>query len=115
MLAITVLTLAVYGCKEKVEPAPSYLINQEKMVSIMVDMHLIETAYNLKLFGADTAKSKYYGAFESVFVTHEITKAEFDSSLYYYSTRTDQMSTIYDKVLEKLYELESAEAAAHSD
>lgn len=73
----------------------------------MVDMHLVETAANLKVFPPDSAQQMYYDHFESIYLSNGITKTKYDSSLYYYATQTDQMNVIYDKVLENLSEMES--------
>jgi len=77
------------------------------MVNIMVDMHLVETAANLKVYPPDSAQQLYQNDFASIFLTHGVTQEKYDSSLFYYSTQTDQMNVIYDKVLENLSELES--------
>ena len=116
-LGLILFSLLVFtvSCDEKEPQAPDYLITEEKMVEIMVDMHLVETAHNLKLLPPDTTGMVYNETFERVYVTHEITKADFDSSLFYYSTQTEQMNVIYDKILEQLYELESEVNAHHSD
>jgi hypothetical protein len=49
--------------------------------------------------------------FEAIFKKHGITKTEFDSTLFFYSKKPDEMSGIYDKVLERLSELD-AEASS---
>lgn len=102
------LSLFLFSCdQEKKEQRPTYLIDEDKMVSIMVDMHIVETASNLKIYPPDSAQQMYFDDFESVYLTHEITKEKFDSSLYYYATQTDQMNIIYDRILENLSEMES--------
>ena len=103
------------SCNEKAPQKPSSLVNEEKMVEVMVDMHLVETAHNLKLLPPDTTGQAYNEMFERIYVTHEVAKVDFDSSLFYYSTQTEQMNVIYDKILEHLYELESEVNASHSD
>jgi len=110
ILTFTLLSfsLFLFSCaQEKKAEKPDYLIDENKMVGIMVDMHIVETAANLKVFPPDTARQMYEDYFASIFLTNEVTKAEFDSSLYYYSTQTNQMNVIYDRVLENLSELES--------
>lgn len=103
-----VLFLFLVSCQgEKTAENPAYVIDQDKMVGIMVDMHIVETASNLKVFPPDSAQQMYQNYFESIYLTHGVTKANFDSSLFYYSTQTDQMNVIYDKVLENLSEMES--------
>jgi hypothetical protein len=102
--------LFMASCTDKQEQ-PDYLIASDSLVGIMVDMHLIETASNLKLIGADSLKPNYNQMFEAIFKKHGITKTEFDSTLFFYSKRPDEMSGIYDKVLERLSELD-AEASS---
>ena len=101
------LGLVSSSCQEKKKETPAYLVDENTMVDVMVDMHLVETASNLKLIEPDSSTVKYNEYFASIFSSHGINKVEFDSSLFYYSTQTEQMSVIYDKVLERLYELES--------
>lgn len=97
----------LFSCQEKTEKKPENLLNEEQMVAVMVDMHLVETAQNLKVIEPDSTNREYDQLFRSIFASHGVTKAQYDSSLYHYSTRTDEMNVIYDKVLEKLSELES--------
>ncbi len=95
------------SCAEQKERKPTYLLDEEKMVSVMVDLHLVETAHNLKVMENDTNNARYEQFMATVFVSNEVRKGQFDSSLFYYSTRTEEMNVIYDKVLERLSELES--------
>ncbi|MCF8275265.1 MAG: DUF4296 domain-containing protein [Flavobacteriales bacterium] len=101
------ISLFVVSCQENEPKKPAYLIDEEKMVSMMVDMHIVETAANLKIYNPDSSGLQYDEAFGSIFATNNVSKADFDSSLYYYSTQTDRMDVIYDKVLENLSEQES--------
>ena len=101
------VSMILFSCKEKKPETPSYLLSEGKMIDVMVDMHLVETAQNLKLMGSDTTNRRYQQYFNAIFESHKTNKSDFDSSLFYYSTKTDQMNAIYDKVLEELYEMES--------
>lgn len=100
------IVLFVASCQEKKVEKPNYLIDEETMIAVMVDMHLVETAQNLKLIGHDSTTVPYHEHFESIFESRGLTKTDFDSSLFYYTTQTEQMPVIYDKILEELYELE---------
>ncbi len=102
LLSLTYLLFS--ACEDQKQKTPDYLLSEDKMVAVIIDMHLIETANNLKLIPED---SIYQKDFSSIFATHEVTKEAYDSSLFYYVTKTDRMDKIYDKVLEDLYELES--------
>jgi hypothetical protein len=101
-------SLFLFSCQQKKTPEkPAYLIDKDEMVNIMVDMHIVETAANLKVYPPDSAQQMYQNHFASIYLTHEVTKEKFDSSLYYYSTQTDQMNVIYDQILENISEMES--------
>ncbi len=106
-LLFSLLVLLSVSCKEDQQKTPDHVIDMDKMVSIMVDMHIVETASNLKVFPPDSAQQMYRNYFESIYLSHGVTKAAFDSSLAYYSTQTDQMNVIYDRILENLSEMES--------
>lgn len=106
-LLLLIIVLMFSACAEQKERKPTYLLEEEKMVSVMVDLHLVETAHNLKLMENDTNSARYEDYMASIFVSNEVRKGQFDSSLFYYSTHTEEMNVIYDKVLERLSELES--------
>jgi uncharacterized protein with PIN domain len=101
------LAFVFIGCQEGSKQAPDYLLSEDKMVDVMVDMHLVETAHNLKLMGTDSTYTEYIEKFNSIFSSHGVTKADYDSSLMYYTANTEHMPAIYDKILEELYEMES--------
>lgn len=105
---IIFLLLVALACNEPKQEQPNYLLTEEKMVKLMVDMHIVETAQNLKLMGVDSTNRRYQQYFNSIFESHNVSKTAFDSSLHFYSTKTDKMNQIYDKVLEELHEIESA-------
>ena len=107
---LVIFPLFFFSCTDK-QDQPDYLIASDSLVGIMVDMHLVETAANLKLIGTDSLKPNYNQMFEAIFKKHGITKTEFDSTLFFYSKKPDEMSGIYDKVLERLSELD-AEASS---
>jgi hypothetical protein len=90
---------------------PDNILPSEQMVDIMVDMHLAETAANLKLVGVDSLSPSYGQLYEGIFAKYGTTKSAFDSTLYHYSVRPEEMNVIYDEVLERLSEMD-AEAAA---
>lgn len=112
-LLLVISCCLLLSCNNTNKKTPDYLLEQDQMVELMVDMHLVETANNLKLISPDSSTLRYQEMFASIFETHGISKMEFDSSLFYYATQTQQMDTIYDKVLEELYEMESEVNAGH--
>ncbi|MCF8258404.1 MAG: DUF4296 domain-containing protein [Flavobacteriales bacterium] len=86
-------------------------IPQEQMVSIMVDMHLAESAANLKLTEADSTRPSYQQLIEAIFEKHGTTRATFDSTLYKLSFQPTEMNAVYDLVLERLSEMDAGAKA----
>lgn len=89
--------LLLLSCNKK----PSGVLEPDKMVELMVDMHLAEGVIHInpKQFKNKQEKLEIY---YDVFQRHGITKAEMDSSLNYYLAYADEYREIYDEVIARL-------------
>jgi len=106
------LILAIFLFSCNTNEKPTNVLPSEQVVDIMVDIHLAETAANLKLVGVDSLSPSYGQLYEGIFAKHGTTRSAFDSTLYHYSVRPEEMNVIYDKVLEELSELDARSTAA---
>jgi hypothetical protein len=80
-----------------------YIIPENKLVDVLVDLHLADgmTEYiNVAGFADYTLDSA--SLYTAIFNKHGVTRAEFDSTLSYYSTRTGRFQKIYEKVALKI-------------
>lgn len=98
----------IFSCISKKESVPENIISKEKMISVLLDVHLLESSINLsyikpQLKGNDTT------AFYNVFKNNNITKTEYEESLVFYKSRPKLLNEIYDSVLVKISLLESEE------
>lgn len=96
-LMLVFLTGCDFGRKDR-----NHVVEEEKMVEVMVDVHLAEAILrNKKISGEelDIITSDYYSR---IFDKHDITKKQFDSSLVYYEKNVDQFNEIYEEVIVKL-------------
>ncbi|MBN1157914.1 MAG: DUF4296 domain-containing protein [Bacteroidales bacterium] len=94
-----VLVLAVLNCGNQKR---KYLIPQDRFVDVLVDIHLADAiALNNNPqytgFALDSAE-----LYESVFSNHSVTRAQFDSTISYYSSRHEEFQLIYNQVSAKL-------------
>lgn len=89
---------ACKSSKDKNVKEPEGLIKKEAMVSILVDMHLLEGADALNLPVAKGISSSQ----EKIFLKYGTNRVHFISSLNYYKSNLDQLQEIYDKVTEEL-------------
>lgn len=101
-----IFLIFLLSCNSSKEP-PTSTFPQEKVVSIMVDLHLAETASNLKLTEIDSTRPSYTQLCEAIFEKHNTTRAGFDSALYVMSFQPAEMNTVYDLVLERLSKLDA--------
>lgn len=109
-LLFSILLFTLFSCNN--EKTPAHVLPSEQVVEIMVDLHLAETAANLKLVGVDSISPSYGQLYEGIFAKHGTTKSAFDSTLFHYSVRPEEMNVIYDQVLERLSELDAKTSAA---
>lgn len=89
--------LLLISCNEK----PLGVLEPDKMVDLMVDMHLAEGLMHINPKSYKTKKQKlevYYDVFQK----HDITKADMDSSLNYYLADASQYKEIYNEVIAQL-------------
>ena len=105
-LSLTLLVLS--SCSGKKE----YIISERKMAPVLVDIHIADeistSGYSLDPdIVLDSAKT--YGW---VFRKHGITKAEFDSSMAYYSEKPDVLNKIYNRVMASISKMDAELAKA---
>jgi hypothetical protein len=84
---------------------PKGVVSQDDMVNVLTDLHKLDgslTAKGLMYNDADI-RNEYYA---SVLKKYGITKAEFDSSLVWYSKNPKTFDRIYDKVILQLTDLQ---------
>ncbi|MFW6020183.1 MAG: DUF4296 domain-containing protein [Bacteroidales bacterium] len=91
---------------EKVK-TPDEIIDHEKMVDILVDYHLSENT--IKYYRRYGIKPQQFSEkiYSTVLEKHNITHAEFQRSMEYYTKDTQRMQIVYSDVMEKLSSLQS--------
>lgn len=102
ILFVLVTSLLLVACEKR----PKGVLNQNDMINILTDLH--------KLDGSMSAKGLPYNEFDlkneyyvSVLDKYEITQAQFDSSLVWYSKNPKNFDKIYDKVIEHLTDIQN--------
>ncbi|UCS95559.1 DUF4296 domain-containing protein [Echinicola marina] len=84
------------------EGQPDELLSEDKMVEIMVDIHLAEGMASSLPVSYDSSK-KLYPLFESrVFENHQVADTVYMESLEYYLRDTEKMEELYGRVIDSL-------------
>jgi len=83
-----------------------YIIPEKKFIDVLVDIHLADgmamdnMRYN-EAYVLDSAS-----LYESVFNKYNITRAQFDSTMQYYSAHPDDFQQVYNKLTARLKRME---------
>lgn len=92
-LCLVLTCLSLIGCKPK---RPRGILSEGKMEDVMVDFHLAQgMAETVEGGDREAARYKYI---QAVFRKHNITEADFDSSLVYYFKNSENFLEIYKNV-----------------
>lgn len=82
-------------------PKPDRLIEQDKMVLILHDLMLLEGHIQGQYPEFTQFQRSIEKSGEQLFKKYKISSDEFDASMDYYGSRQDEMTQIYEQVLEK--------------
>ncbi len=103
---LIILTILLISCNQKKEELPN-ILSREQMVNILTDIQILEA--NLSFKKKSTIKSeqltkKYY---ESVFLKYNISREEFEESLFYYENNIEELDAIYSDVITNLNKMQT--------
>ncbi len=104
------LLLIIPSCREDIGEKPSYLISRDRMVNILLDIHLADAVYQTRHFSDEKlmqySESDFY---YSILKKHQIADSVFEKSLIYYSGKPKEFEKIYTRVINKLTLMEQEE------
>ncbi len=104
--SLVLLLMLLAACS----PRPKGVLSATAMEDVLYDIHRAEGIMYVKGYehGHYDKTAKYY---QSVFIKHGITQAEFDSSLVWYTDNPKRFDKIYPKVIDRLTKEREALAA----
>jgi hypothetical protein len=97
---LIVVILFHYSCSEEKKDIPENIIGKEKMTLMLTDLCLMEGAINIA--NIPSVHQNHQALKFNVYKQHNVTRAQFDSSLIYYCKHMDDFREIQSKVLEEL-------------
>jgi len=101
------LSILFFSCSDKERASiPDTVLSQEKMVKVLVDIHLLEASMNFSV-SPETIASLDVQAGADVFKKHTITKAQYDESFIFYSQNPELLGEIYQLVLNNLSKMQA--------
>lgn len=96
-------SLALASCKpDRGKPC----IDEEKMVEVLVDIHIAQAALVREPGGDERKNNAVY--YENLLAKHGVNEVLFDSAVAWYSKNPDLFEKLYEKVSEKISERKEA-------
>ncbi|WP_297337180.1 DUF4296 domain-containing protein [Algoriphagus sp.] len=97
-LVLTIFYLISCSEKESIEG----VLSEDKMVTVLVDIHLTEGIASAMPVPYDSSQTLYKLMERDVFLKHEVSDSVFNESMRYYLQYPDQMDRIYARVIDSL-------------
>lgn len=85
------------GCGRK-----DVALNKDQFTALLMDMHRVDGTLAVERGRAGNNELKNYAYYNDIFKKYGITRAEFDSCMYYYSAQTVLFSKMYDVIIDSL-------------
>ena len=99
---ISTLILIILSCNPSKPPPREYFIPREKLVEVLVDIHIVDAVQGTPKFRDISREYDSIDPYTNIFLHHETTKQAFDSTIAYYSKNPRNLISIYDEVIMKL-------------
>lgn len=97
-----ILILIITSCSKKQTEIPANVLTHDQMVSILIDVHVLEAKVK-KLYLHKDSSVQIYNHFEQqIYDKHDITRDQYQESLQFYIEELDEYKSIYDEVVDSL-------------
>ena len=104
--AVILLVIFLFSC-DSGNKTPDYVISHDDMVNIIIDIHLTDGLLTHNKVRRKLAKKDTLNYYDAILNNYGYTRADFDTSVYFYSKNINEYDNIYDEVLNRLNEMET--------
>jgi hypothetical protein len=99
---VIVTAILTGSCNGTQDGASGKIIPEDKMVSLLMDMHLTEAVLTKDDRAPDQKANLALSYYPSVLEKYDVTRAQVDSSVYWYTRHPKIYNRIYEKVVANL-------------
>jgi hypothetical protein len=100
-LYLFLLSLVMLACAPKTE-APADLVSEDKMTSVLLDIHLAEARIGRTITQYDTSRMVFKNVQKDILKKYSLTDSSFRHSYDYYLENPALLDKIYEKILDSL-------------
>lgn len=104
--AVVLLAIILVSC-DSGNKIPDYVISHDDMVNIIIDIHLTDGLFTNNKVRRKLAKKDSSNYYNAILNNYGYTRADFDTSVHFYSKNINEYDKIYEEVLNRLGEMET--------
>ena len=103
------LFIIFFGCisSENKNKRPPEILSEEVIIPILRDIHFAESAVQSNKLHKDSADHQLAIYYTRIFKIHDVSKEQFLNSFHYYNEHPDELSKIYEELLNEMSEIEA--------
>ena len=106
-LFLVIISCVFLSCSQRVEKQPKHILPESKMIEALVEVHLLESAFQLNfLEGTRTDSLNLRDYYEALFESKAYSLEEFNESFTYYSRDPKTMEMLLDSALTRIQMME---------
>ena len=94
--------LIAFACADEQHEKPEGLLSKEQMAAFLIDSHLTEGNLQTIKIDKDSLELIFHDLEKDLYQKHGIDSEQFLTSYHYYLHRIDDLSEIYDAVIDSL-------------
>ena len=91
-----------FACSPETEDKPLNLMTKEQMVAFLIDSHLTEGGLQTIKIEGDSLKLMFLDLEKELYIRHQIDSEQFMNSYHYYLEEVNDLSEIYDAIIDSL-------------
>ena len=104
---LVILILMATSCA-KSDKKPENLLSKEKIVSILIDVHILESEIQTLRVSKDSSQLLFNTFERELFEKHQVDKEVYKKSFEYYLEGVKEMEKIYEAVIDSLNYMEKS-------
>lgn len=105
----SLLFIAIFlSACSKDEDIPVYVLSEEKLVPILIDLHICESDVAHTVPNKEEGILLYLAREKSIMRKHGVRQGQVDSTINWYSKHPKQFKAVYEKVIDSMVVLESS-------
>ncbi len=107
--------LLFISCSLVQESKPDYLIDEDKLVEIMIDLHKSDAILSRIKRSEALKKAQPTAYYKSIYEKHDISREKFEKNIEYYADHTVEFERLYTKVDEAFRKEKEANPAEEKE